>query len=93
VHTKIWSVIEKGCEGKDNDETTNQYLMLQHLDMNTKRLTNLFSKIMQNINAYAKKPNHQLLLAKAFRKAIWNWIDSYPMEFVQLCKSGQRFPG
>lgn len=78
---------------KDNDETTNQYNLLQYLDLNTKRLANLLLLVSKNIQSYGKKPSHQVILTRVLRKAIWNWIDSYPMEFVALCKSGQRFSG
>ncbi len=31
-----------------------------------------------------KKDNLRILLARVLTRAIWNWIDNYPMEFVSL---------
>eukprot|EP01114_Cavostelium_apophysatum_P004552 TRINITY_DN1484_c0_g1_i2.p1 TRINITY_DN1484_c0_g1~~TRINITY_DN1484_c0_g1_i2.p1 ORF type:complete len:1402 (-),score=458.43 TRINITY_DN1484_c0_g1_i2:3446-7651(-) len=93
IFPKTAIIIEKGPEARDNDETANQYLMIQHLDLNSKRLTSLLTKVSQSVAAYGKKSNLQVLLAKVLRKAIWNWIDNYPQEFVQLSKSGHRFGG
>lgn len=78
---------------KDNDDTTNQYNLIQYLDLNTKRLSNLLLLVNKNIQAYTKKPSHQLMLTRVLRKAIWNWMESYPMEFVTLQKNGNKFAG
>lgn len=35
----------------------------------------------------------QMIVAQTLRLGIWNWINQYPMEFVQLCQSGHRLRG
>lgn len=33
------------------------------------------------------------MAAVVLRRAIWSWIESYPMEFMQLCQSQKRLDG
>eukprot|EP01119_Soliformovum_irregulare_P019017 TRINITY_DN5943_c0_g1_i1.p1 TRINITY_DN5943_c0_g1~~TRINITY_DN5943_c0_g1_i1.p1 ORF type:complete len:2529 (-),score=855.67 TRINITY_DN5943_c0_g1_i1:42-7628(-) len=93
VIPKITAIISTGVDAKDNDETANQYMMIQHLDLNQKRLSDLLFKVNSVIPAYAKKATQQTLIAKALRIAIWNWIDNHTLEYVQLCVSGAPIHG
>ncbi|KAJ3047470.1 Ras GTPase activating protein ira2, partial [Quaeritorhiza haematococci] len=34
-----------------------------------------------------------LLTAIVLRRVIWNWMESFPMEFVQLCQSQKKIEG
>src|SRR5688572_27989872 len=39
------------------------------------------------------KRSAQTLMATVLRKAIWNWIEVFPAEFVTLCQSQKRLDG
>lgn len=39
------------------------------------------------------KKNAQSFVAVTLRRAIWNWIETYPNEFVKLCQSQRRMEG
>ena len=49
VFPKITSIVQSGIEAKDNDETANQYSMIEYLNLNSKRLAELLTKINQVI--------------------------------------------
>lgn len=93
VVSKITSIIQTGPDMKDGDETNNQYLMIENLNLNLKNLSDLLSKVCQAMPAYLKKPNRQLILAKVLRSAIWNWIDNYPSEFAEVVQKDANIEG
>jgi neurofibromin 1 len=74
------------------EESCQQLALIEHLNLNSKHLAGLLDKVNRNIASF-KKTGVQFALAKALRKAIWNWIDNYPMEFVALCQTGERMKG
>lgn len=39
------------------------------------------------------KKSAQLFVAVILRRAIWNWIETYPSEFMRLCHSQKRLEG
>jgi hypothetical protein len=90
---KITAILQSGPNEKDNDDTTALYNTMEHLNLNAKRLSQALHKIHQAIPLYAKKSNHQLILAKVLRSMIWNWINNYPKEYTQLYKGGNRLDG
>ena len=77
-----------------NDELQLQisFFMMENLNLNSRRLSELLQKLVK-ISPLIKKDPQRFGLAKSLRKAIWNWIDNFPIEFVSLCKTGQRLPG
>ena len=76
------------------DETTTPINLLEYLNLNSNRLSNLLVTLAKAVDAGVfKKDNTKLLLARVLTKAIWNWIDHYPMEFVSLCQSSTRLGG
>lgn len=77
------------------DEALSQIKLIDSLHLNQKRLAELISKVVKassTQNAY-KKTSVQLAIASALHKAIWNWIDNYPVEFITICQSGTRLGG
>ena len=74
------------------EEIVNQLTQIGTLNWNYRRLTDLFTKISKSHAAY-KKINSQQVLARVLRKAIWSWINDYPLAFVSLCQSGGRMQG
>ncbi|GAM17779.1 hypothetical protein SAMD00019534_009540 [Acytostelium subglobosum LB1] len=79
-------------KGEVDEQVTNQFFLIEHLNLNSKRLSELLDKITKSANHF-KKERHQFVLSQVLRKAVWNWIDNYPMEFVTLCKMCERLPG
>lgn len=92
-YNKVISIIQSGINEKDNEETANLYGAMEYINVNSKRLSNIFHKVHQITSQYAKKGSHQIFLARVLRKTIWSWIDNYPKEFVQLYRSGNRLDG
>jgi hypothetical protein len=76
------------------DETTSPLNLIEHINLSSSRLADLLHKVLNAVDDSSfKKTNHQILLARALTRAIWNWIDHYPMEFVSLCQNGTRLGG
>ncbi|EFA82125.1 neurofibromin [Heterostelium album PN500] len=94
VSAKIGEILHVIVNGKgEADEAfTNQFFLIEHLNLNSKRLSELLDKITKSATHF-KKERHQFILSQVLRKAVWNWIDNYPMEFVTLCKMCERLPG
>lgn len=85
----VASVIHLNTSQIDDTEVQVHFFFLEWLNLNGKRLTDLlgrFCTVIPNM----KKEAHRFGVAKSLRKAIWNWIDHYPVEFVKLCQSGGR---
>jgi hypothetical protein len=89
--TKLTSVIQTGPNEKE--EPTNQYLAIEHLNLNKTRLAGLLEKASKSLQLYTKKTNLQILLTRVIRRAIWNWIDNYPVEFGSLAGQANAFAG
>eukprot|EP01133_Synstelium_polycarpum_P017457 gene17457-20830_t len=93
VSTKVSEILHTAINSKEADESfTNQFHLIEHLNLNSKRLAELLDRIGKVLPSL-KKERHQLILAQVLKRAVWNWIDNYPMEFVTLCKMCERFPG
>ncbi|KAL6048750.1 Neurofibromin 1 [Balamuthia mandrillaris] len=76
------------------DENTSPLCLIEYLNVNAAHLSNLLQKVTSAAKAGAYKKDHQkTLLSRVLTKAIWSWIDHYPMEFVNLCQSGSRLDG
>lgn len=86
------NMIFTNVTGGSEEETIAQLLLVEHINLNMKRLSELLDKVNRS-TAHFKKAGVQYAVARVLRKAIWNWIDHYPMEFVSLCQKGVRLPG
>eukprot|EP01094_Clydonella_sp_ATCC50884_P006709 TRINITY_DN1591_c0_g1_i1.p1 TRINITY_DN1591_c0_g1~~TRINITY_DN1591_c0_g1_i1.p1 ORF type:complete len:2499 (-),score=1256.67 TRINITY_DN1591_c0_g1_i1:167-7663(-) len=86
------NMIFTNVTGGSEEETIAQLLLVEHINLNMKRLSELVDKVNRS-TAHFKKAGVQFAVARVLRKAIWNWIDHYPMEFVSLCQKGVRLPG
>jgi len=78
--------------GNTEEELAQPFLLIEYLNLNSRRLSELLEKLNRASSAF-KKSIVQVTLARVLRKAIWNWIDNYPMEFVALCQAGTKLPG
>ncbi|RGB37714.1 hypothetical protein C1646_638789 [Rhizophagus diaphanus] len=76
-----------------NDEwpDTSELKLLECSDLNSKRLSMVLQELcnsFMNLKRYT-----QISMAIVLRKAIWNWIEVFPAEFVKLCQSQKRMDG
>lgn len=92
VFSKISESLFAIINGKDTDESTVQFFIMEYLNLNSKRLAELLERVSKSASFF-KKDRQQQILSQVLRKAIWNWIDNYPMEFVSLCQSTTRLGG
>eukprot|EP01087_Luapelamoeba_hula_P001442 TRINITY_DN1115_c0_g1_i1.p1 TRINITY_DN1115_c0_g1~~TRINITY_DN1115_c0_g1_i1.p1 ORF type:complete len:2561 (-),score=353.59 TRINITY_DN1115_c0_g1_i1:117-7799(-) len=89
------TVIGRVSSGVSNqDETTTPWNLLENLNLNSARLSQLLIMVAGAVeDGIFKKTNMQVLLARILVRAIWNWIDHYPMEFLSFCQKGTRLRG
>ncbi|EGG19811.1 neurofibromin [Cavenderia fasciculata] len=93
VSGKITEILHVVVSGKEpDDQFSNQFYLIEHLNLNSKRLSELLDRVTRAANSF-KKERHQFILSQVLKNAVWNWIDNYPMEFVTLCKMCERLPG
>jgi len=93
--TNAEAVYKQGAFFQDlNDEVGLQvsFIIMENLNLNSRRLSELLQKLCKIVPSI-KKDVHRFGVARSLRKAIWNWIDNFPIEFVSLCKTGARLPG
>ncbi|KAI8801315.1 hypothetical protein BJ742DRAFT_685193 [Cladochytrium replicatum] len=68
-----------------------EFRMLEWCNLNRQRL----STILADLNSYFRliPKRAQLLSSVVLRRAIWNWIEAYPMEFVENCRGTKKVEG
>ncbi|CAG8508989.1 2177_t:CDS:10 [Funneliformis mosseae] len=76
-----------------NDEwpETAELKLLECSDLNSKRLSMVLQELCGSF--LHLKRSAQTMMANVLRKAIWNWIEVFPAEFVTLCQSQKRLDG
>ena len=89
IISSITQYMAPNCPASE-EEIILQLNLLELLNFNSKNLSDLLVKMGKFISG-VKKAQIQICCAKVLRKAIWNWIDKYPMEFVKL-QSNSRGP-
>ncbi|GAB6033713.1 Neurofibromin 1 [Chamberlinius hualienensis] len=69
-----------------NEENTDysDIKLIQHINVDNDRLMRLFGETIQKFKISKKGVN--IVLMTSLEKAIWNWMDNYPHEFVELYK-------
>ncbi|XP_077511291.1 neurofibromin 1 isoform X3 [Amblyomma americanum] len=67
-----------------NEETTDfsDIELIQHINVDVTRLIKLLNEINSKFRSLRK--NAHLCLMNSLEKAIWNWMDTYPHEFMEL---------
>ncbi|XP_030848330.1 neurofibromin isoform X1 [Strongylocentrotus purpuratus] len=75
---------------KSSDETCDEsdIELIQHINVDCARLTRLLNEIISKFHTL--KRNAMTVLAQSLEKAIWNWMDNYPVEFMQLQRYQHR---
>uniref|UniRef100_T1JUK4 Ras-GAP domain-containing protein n=1 Tax=Tetranychus urticae TaxID=32264 RepID=T1JUK4_TETUR len=56
--------------------------LIQHINVDVQRLIRLFSDV--NLKLKSLKKNVHIVLLNSLEKAIWNWLDTYSHEFMEL---------
>ncbi|XP_053200312.1 neurofibromin-like isoform X2 [Panonychus citri] len=56
--------------------------LIQHINVDVQRLIRLFSDV--NLKLKSLKKNVHIVLLNSLEKAIWNWMDTYSHEFMEL---------
>ncbi|CAG8470540.1 8562_t:CDS:10 [Ambispora gerdemannii] len=70
---------------------TAELKLLECSDLNSKRLSMVLQELCGTF--LHLKRSSQTVMAVILRKAIWNWIEVFPAEFVTLCQSQKRMEG
>lgn len=79
------------CNPSEED-IASQLHLLQYLNNDATQLAELLKKV-DSANQTYRKDKTQFLLARVLRRAIWNWIDNYPIQFVSLCQGSLKLQG
>ncbi|KAJ3414836.1 Neurofibromin 1 [Chytridiales sp. JEL 0842] len=61
---------------------------LEWCNVNRARLATILAEMNNGFKSFTKRA--QFLSAIVLRRAIWNWIETFPFEFSQLCLSQRR---
>nr|KAJ3419272.1 Ras GTPase activating protein ira2 [Polyrhizophydium stewartii] len=87
--TGIMSHISSNHEGPDMDLAELRMIECCHLD--SLRLSSTLSEITPHLKVFSKKATAVAVVA--MRKAIWNWIEAFPLEFSATCQSKKNLEG
>ncbi|KAF9578599.1 Ras GTPase activating protein ira2, partial [Lunasporangiospora selenospora] len=70
---------------------TAELKLLETASLNQRRLSQVFSELRSTF--LHLKRSAQSDMASVLHKAIWNWIEVFPTEFVHLCQTQKRMEG
>ncbi|RIB13611.1 hypothetical protein C2G38_1974674 [Gigaspora rosea] len=91
VFSRIKNRIGYLTSTNDDWPETAELKLLEVSDLNSKRLSMVLQELCGSF-LHLKK-SAQTVMANVLRKAIWNWIEVFPAEFVHLCQSQKRLDG
>ncbi|KAI9026450.1 hypothetical protein CLU79DRAFT_741805 [Phycomyces nitens] len=91
VFSKIKSRILYLSTTIDENPDTSEMRFLECSSLNKNRLVMVLTEISSSF-IHLKK-SAQLVVALVLRRAIWNWIETYPYEFMQLYHQQRRIEG
>ncbi|XP_025987354.2 neurofibromin isoform X2 [Solenopsis invicta] len=60
--------------------------LMQYINVDVHRLTRLLNEIILKVRQLIGKKSAYLVLMNPLEKAIWNWMDTYPLEFAEVQK-------
>eukprot|EP00761_Pharyngomonas_kirbyi_P013822 gb/GECH01013851.1/.p1 GENE.gb/GECH01013851.1/~~gb/GECH01013851.1/.p1 ORF type:complete len:2593 (+),score=587.89 gb/GECH01013851.1/:1-7779(+) len=89
----VFTRIDRGLRLMKNDDATDRtvFKMMEYMNFDRKRLSRLMSLLCEMASKFKK--NAYGALSKPLRSAIWNWITTYPEEFVSLCQNKEQLEG
>ncbi|KAI9294940.1 hypothetical protein K502DRAFT_360889 [Neoconidiobolus thromboides FSU 785] len=81
------------CLSQTNDESIElgDLKYLEYCNLNEKRMAMIFQDL--NVSFLQFKRGTQINFAAILRSCIWNWIETYPLSFINLHKNQKRFEG
>jgi neurofibromin 1 len=86
LFSKILTRLEEKNEDFQQSDSNlpNDLELIQHINFDMIKLTRLFNEVIKRwVNL---KKSNQTVLVTSLEKAIWNWLDTYPEEFMDLQK-------
>ncbi|KAL0094126.1 hypothetical protein F4703DRAFT_1816773 [Phycomyces blakesleeanus] len=91
MHSKLRARILYLTTTSDEAPDTSDIRLLECCALNSKRLSMMFEELHPTFTRLKKSA--QLAIAVILRRAIWGWIETYPSEFINLCRSKKRLDG
>ncbi|XP_071499783.1 neurofibromin-like [Diadema antillarum] len=82
VFSRISARLDALSKSSDESCDESDIELIQHINVDCARLTRLLNEIISKFHSL--KRNAMTALAQSLEKAIWNWMDNYPQEFMQL---------
>ena len=71
------------------EEVATHGVLLEYLNVNEYNLGRVLTSLAGIVSG-TKKTNVQVVYAKVIHQVIWNWINRYPLEFQNLCKTKRK---
>nr|CAG8557750.1 86_t:CDS:10 [Entrophospora candida] len=91
VFAKIKSRIGNLAAANEDRPEIAELKLLECSNLNAKRLSRILQELCGSFIHLRKQS--QITLATVLRKAIWNWIEIFPSEFISLCQNQKRLEG
>ena len=82
----------KGGKQVGEEELTAALELVSYLHCNSQKLIQLLTKL-ENLSKALKKLPQQTTFAEAVYAAIWNWINKFTIEFIQISKLDKKLSG
>ncbi|ORY04201.1 hypothetical protein K493DRAFT_311429 [Basidiobolus meristosporus CBS 931.73] len=91
VYQRIKSRMAILTSTSDENADTSELKLLEWCNLNSRRLSTILQELCVVFLQF-KRPA-QMEMAIILRKAIWSFIEVYPMDFIALCQSEKRLEG
>ncbi|XP_071790650.1 neurofibromin-like isoform X1 [Asterias amurensis] len=82
VFSRIYARLDALAKITDESGDESDIELIQHINMDCKRLTRLLTETISKFPTLRKSVMATLVVS--LEKAIWNWMDNYPEEFMEL---------
>ncbi|GIY54926.1 neurofibromin, partial [Caerostris extrusa] len=84
VFSRISARIQELSNSNEENPDLIDIELIQHINLDVGRLIKLLNEVIQKFKSLKK--NVYVVLITSLEKAIWNWMDTYPKEFMDLQK-------
>ncbi|RKP38437.1 hypothetical protein BJ085DRAFT_18762 [Dimargaris cristalligena] len=91
VFSRIKTRMQSLASTQDEFTDIQELRILEYCHLNTQRISHVFQEL--SIHFLQFRRNVQLAVAPTLRRMIWNWIESYPADYIALWKEGRRLDG
>lgn len=72
----------------DRTELNSEFDLIMHIDVDKSRVIKIFNEVNSKARFLRKHQSTNNLIL-SLERAIWNWMDNYPMEFLELQEKQQ----